>query len=116
MEAPMADCLFCRIARKEIPAQIVAETDECLAFRDISPQAPTHVLVIPKAHFDSLTSVSDPLLAGRLTILAAAIAKTLGVADAGYRVVINTGTDGGQTVHHLHAHLLAGRAMRWPPG
>lgn len=112
----MADCLFCRIARKEIPAQIVAETDDCLAFRDISPQAPTHVLVIPKLHVNSLTDVVDPLVAGRLVLLAAEVARSLGVSDAGYRVVMNTGDDGGQTVHHLHAHVLAGRAMHWPPG
>ena len=112
----MADCLFCRIVRKEIPAQIVAETEECLAFRDINPQAPTHVLVIPKVHLDSLIKISDPLIVGRMALLAAELAKTLRVADAGYRLVINTGEDGGQTVHHLHAHLLAGRAMHWPPG
>jgi histidine triad (HIT) family protein len=112
----MAACLFCRIVAKEIPAQIVAETDECLAFLDISPQAPTHVLVIPKVHVDSLAGTTDPLLVGRVTLLAAAIARTLGVSEAGYRVVLNTGDDGGQTVHHLHAHLLAGRAMHWPPG
>ena len=112
----MADCLFCRIVRKEIPAQIVAETEECLAFRDISPQAPTHVLVIPKTHIDSLIKISDPLIVGRMALLAAELAKTLRVADAGYRLVINTGEDGGQTVQHLHAHLLAGRAMHWPPG
>ena len=112
----MTDCLFCRIVRKEIPAQIVAETDDCLAFRDISPQAPTHVLVIPKKHVDSLIKISDPLIVGRMAVLAAELAKTLGVSDAGYRLVINTGDDGGQTVKHLHAHLLAGRAMHWPPG
>ena len=112
----MADCLFCRIVRKEIPAQIVAETEECLAFRDISPQAPTHVLVVPRVHVDSLITISDPLIVGRMVVLAAEIAKTLRVSDAGYRLVINTGEDGGQTVHHLHAHLLAGRAMHWPPG
>ena len=112
----MADCLFCRIVRKEIPAQIVAETEECLAFRDINPQAPTHVLVIPKVHVDSLIKISDPLIVGRMALLAAELARTLGVADAGYRLVVNTGEDGGQTVQHLHAHLLAGRAMLWPPG
>lgn len=112
----MPDCLFCRIARKEIPAQIVAETDDCIAFRDISPQAPTHVLVIPKVHVDSLSGVTDPLVAGRVALLAAEVARALGVADAGYRVVMNTGDDGGQTVHHLHAHLLGGRPLHWPPG
>jgi len=112
----MVDCLFCRIVRKEIPARIVAETEYCLAFRDITPQAPTHVLIIPKAHVTSLDDVSDPLDAGRVVLLAADLARSLGVAQSGYRVVMNTGDDGGQTVHHLHAHLLAGRPMRWPPG
>ena len=112
----MADCLFCRIVRKEIPAQIVAETDECLAFRDISPQAPTHVLIIPKAHLDSLSSAGAPIVMALVALMAAELAKTLGVAESGYRLVINTGEDGGQTVQHLHAHLLAGRVMHWPPG
>ncbi len=112
----MTDCLFCRIVRKEIPAQIVAETDDCLAFRDISPQAPTHVLVIPKRHVESVAEVADPLVVGRVVLMAAEIARTLGVEEAGYRVVINTGVDGGQSVHHLHAHLLAGRSLSWPPG
>lgn len=112
----MPDCLFCRIVAKEIPAQIVAETDDCVAFRDIAPQAPTHVLIIPKAHVDSLDGVTDPGLAGRLLLLAADVARQLGVAAAGYRVVLNTGQDGGQTVSHLHAHLLAGRQLHWPPG
>ncbi|MBC7563279.1 MAG: histidine triad nucleotide-binding protein [Gemmatimonadaceae bacterium] len=112
----MTDCLFCRIARKEIPARIVAETDEYLAFHDVSPQAPTHVLVIPKAHVASLDGVTDPLVAGRVALLAAEVARSLGVAASGYRVVMNTGADGGQSVPHLHAHLLAGRAMQWPPG
>jgi len=112
----MTDCLFCRIAAKQIPARIVAETDDCLAFHDVSPQAPTHVLVIPKAHVASLDAVTDPLVAGRIALLAAEVARSLGVAASGYRVVMNTGDDGGQTVHHLHAHLLAGRAMHWPPG
>jgi histidine triad (HIT) family protein len=112
----MSDCLFCRIARKEIPAQIVAETEQCLAFRDINPQAPLHVLVIPKEHFASLGAVTEPDLIGQIMLLAAEVARALGVAAAGYRVVLNTGDDGGQTVGHLHAHLLAGRALRWPPG
>ena len=115
-ESPVADCLFCRIARKEIPAQVVAETDECLAFRDINPQAPTHVLIIPKEHLASLAAATDPLVVGRVALLAAEIARMLGVEDSGYRVVLNTGADGGQTVHHLHAHLLAGRPLHWPPG
>lgn len=112
----MTDCLFCRIVAKEIPARIVAETDECLAFHDVNPQAPIHVLVIPKVHVASLDGVSDPLVAGRVAMLAAEVARSLGVAASGYRVVMNTGDNGGQTVHHLHAHLLAGRSLHWPPG
>ncbi len=112
----MSDCLFCRIIRKEIPAQIIAETDDCLAFRDINPQAPTHVLVVPKRHVDSVADVTDPLVVGRVILMAAEIARTLNVEEAGYRVVLNTGADGGQSVHHLHAHLLAGRSLSWPPG
>jgi histidine triad (HIT) family protein len=112
----MSTCLFCRIVAKEIPAQIVAETEQCLAFRDISPQAPTHVLIIPKQHFDSLSTAGASLVTGLVAQMAAEVAKTLGVAESGYRFVINTGDDGGQTVRHLHAHLLAGRAMHWPPG
>ncbi len=112
----MSDCLFCRIVRKEIPAQIVAESDDCLAFRDISPQAPTHILVIPRRHISSLADMTDPLVVGRVVLMAAEVARSLGVEEAGYRVVMNTGADGGQTVHHLHAHLLAGRPLLWPPG
>jgi histidine triad (HIT) family protein len=112
----MPECLFCRIVRKEIPAQIVAETSDCLAFRDINPQAPTHVLVIPKAHVDSMAGVTEALQIGRVAMLAAEVARALGVEAAGYRLVFNTGADGGQTVGHLHGHLLAGRPMHWPPG
>jgi histidine triad (HIT) family protein len=112
----MSECLFCRIVRREIPAQIVAETEECLAFRDISPQAPVHVLVIPKAHVDSLSSSGAAVVMALIAKMAAEVAKGLGVADTGYRFVVNTGADGGQTVQHLHAHLLAGRSMHWPPG
>ena len=112
----MASCLFCRIVSKETPAQIVAESDACLAFRDISPQAPTHVLIIPKVHYDSLSSAGAPLGAAMMAIMIAEVAESLGVVESGYRVVINTGDDGGQTVPHLHAHLLAGRALSWPPG
>lgn len=113
----MADaCLFCRIVRREIPADIVWEDEHSLAFRDIDPKAPTHVLVIPKEHIASLEMASDPLVIGRLALAAAAIARTDGIAHAGYRTVINTGADGGQTVFHVHLHLLGGRALRWPPG
>lgn len=112
----MSSCLFCRIVERSIPAQIVAETETCLAFRDISPQAPVHVLVITKVHTDSLATLTDPATAGELLTLAADVARQLGVDAAGYRVVLNTGADGGQSVGHLHAHVLAGRQLDWPPG
>jgi histidine triad (HIT) family protein len=110
------DCLFCRIVRKEIPAKIVAEDEHCLAFRDINPQAPVHVLVIPRAHVASLNEVREPELVGRMHLLAADIARAEGLAESGYRTVINTNADAGQTVFHVHLHVLGGRSMRWPPG
>ncbi len=110
------DCLFCRIVRKEIPAQVVAETDDCLAFRDITPQAPVHILVIPKAHVASLDAATDAAQIGRLSLLAAEIARNEGIAEAGYRTVVNTGAAAGQTVLHVHLHLIGGRALAWPPG
>ncbi len=109
-------CLFCRIVRGEIPATLVAETPECVAFRDVNPQAPLHVLVIPRAHVASLDAATDAAQIGKLSLLAAEIARQQGVAASGYRTVINTGADAGQTVHHVHLHLLAGRALGWPPG
>ncbi|MBM3908538.1 MAG: histidine triad nucleotide-binding protein [Gemmatimonadetes bacterium] len=109
-------CLFCKIIAREIPATIVAEDEHCLAFRDINPQAPTHVLVIPKEHVPSLNQVSDPLLAGRVLAFARDLAAREGLAERGYRVVLNTNAEAGQTVFHLHAHLLGGREMGWPPG
>jgi histidine triad (HIT) family protein len=113
----MADsCLFCRIVRKEIPAKLVMETDDCIAFRDINPQAPVHVVVIPKEHVTSLDAATDAATIGRLGLVAAEIARREGIADSGYRTVINTNADGGQTVFHLHLHLLGGRQMGWPPG
>jgi histidine triad (HIT) family protein len=102
--------------RKEIPAAIVAEDEHCLAFKDIGPKAPTHLLVIPKAHFASLNDVTDPQVTGRLFAMVRQIAKDEGFDAKGYRTVINTNDDGGQTVHHLHVHILAGRRMQWPPG
>jgi histidine triad (HIT) family protein len=111
-----ATCLFCRIARREIPATIVAETDDTLAFRDINPQAPFHVLVIPKRHIENLNALGDHAVIGKLTAAATALARKEGFADKGYRVVINTLSDGGQTVDHLHVHVLGGRHMKWPPG
>ncbi len=109
-------CLFCRIVRREIPSTIVAENDEFLAFRDVHPQAPVHILVIPKAHVASLNATDDFSLIGKMTQLATAIAGREGIAERGYRVVVNTNADGGQTVFHLHLHLLGGRSLGWPPG
>ena len=109
-------CLFCRLARGEIPATLVAETEECIAFRDINPQAPLHVLVIPRAHVASLNEATDAAQIGRLALLAAEIAQREGYGATGYRTVFNTGPQAGQTVHHVHLHLLAGRDLRWPPG
>ncbi len=110
------DCIFCRIARGDIPTGRVAENEHCIAFRDLKPQAPKHLLVIPRAHVDSLDSVTSAQLAGEVLLLAAEVARREGMAESGYRVVLNTNTDGGQTVYHLHAHVMGGRAMHWPPG
>lgn len=111
-----SDCLFCRIIRKEIPATIVAEDEHCVAFRDINPQAPTHVLVIPRTHIARLGDVTQPEIVGHMHRMASAIAQREGIADRGYRTVMNTNADAGQTVFHIHLHLLGGRAMHWPPG
>jgi histidine triad (HIT) family protein len=111
-----ADCLFCRIVRREIPATIVHEDDDCIAFRDIGPQAPTHILVIPRQHVSTLDEVSEPLLIGRLMTAAAQVARKEGIVESGYRTVINTNAGAGQTVFHLHVHVLGGRRMTWPPG
>lgn len=110
------DCLFCRIVRKEIPAKLVAEDEHCVAFRDINPQAPVHVLVIPREHVPSLNQATDAAMIGRLSLMAADIARSEGVAESGYRTVINTNAGAGQTVFHVHLHLLGGRSMHWPPG
>lgn len=112
----MKDCLFCKIVRGEIPAERVAENSDCLAFRDIQPQAPVHVLVIPKQHYGSLNEVSDAEVVGAMSLLAKEVAASEGLDGNGYRVVINTGGDGGQSVDHLHLHVLGGRQMVWPPG
>ena len=109
-------CLFCRIVRREIPAAVVAETETALAFRDVNPQAPLHALVIPKRHVASLAAADDAALVGELSVVAVRVAREAGYGDAGFRTVVNTGADAGQTVHHLHLHVLAGRALRWPPG
>jgi histidine triad (HIT) family protein len=110
------DCLFCRIVRKEIPAKLVAEDEHSIAFRDINPQAPVHVLVVPREHVASLDEAHDPAMIGRLALMAAEIARSEGIAENGYRAVINTNAASGQTVFHVHLHLLGGRSMHWPPG
>jgi histidine triad (HIT) family protein len=114
----MADCLFCKIIRREIPGKIVYEDDELLAFDDIHPQAPTHLLIIPKRHIESLNTLSDAddAIVGSMVRRAAAIAKERGISGGGYRTVFNTNRDAGQTVFHIHLHLLGGRSMAWPPG
>jgi len=112
------NCLFCKIIAGEIPSAKVYEDEVCIAFNDISPQAPTHVLIIPREHFDSLdkTKKSDKETLGHLLLTAAEIAREKGFAEDGYRTVINTNSDGGQTVFHLHVHLLGGRPFIFPPG
>jgi len=112
------DCLFCKIINREVPAAIVYEDDRLLAFNDINPQAPTHVLVVPKRHIASLDSLepADDALVGEVVRRSAAIAAERGIAPGGYRAVFNTNRDAGQTVFHIHLHLIGGRTMQWPPG
>ncbi len=114
----MADTIFGKIIRGEIPAKKVHEDDLCLAFHDISAQAPTHVLVIPKKPIESLEQIAaeDAALLGHIWTTIPKIAGQLGIAESGYRVVVNCGRDGGQSVDHLHFHILGGRALKWPPG
>jgi histidine triad (HIT) family protein len=114
----MGTCLFCDIAAGKIPCTEVHSDDNFLAFRDIDPKAPTHILVIPRRHVAALTELQDDdaEMAGQLVIAAARIASAEGLDDAGYRFVINCGSDGGQTVDHLHLHILGGRPLQWPPG
>ena len=114
----MNDCLFCRIVAKQIPAKLVHEDPDCVAFEDLHPQAPTHVLVIPKRHLATVNEVGagDEGLVGHLVAVAAKVARDRGHADKGYRLVMNTNADAGQTVFHIHVHLLGGRALAWPPG
>ncbi|MEP6590171.1 MAG: HIT domain-containing protein [Gemmatimonadota bacterium] len=115
----MTDCIFCRIVAGEIPAQVVARNAHALAFRDVNPQAPTHVLVIPVEHLDSAAdAIGEPgrRILGEVMGLAVECAESLGLTPTGYRLVVNTGGEGGQTVGHLHLHLLGGRQMHWPPG
>lgn len=112
-----ADCLFCKIAAKKIPSKIIYEDDDVFAFEDIGPQAPTHILIIPRKHFASLDEAApeDGAVLGKLHLVAAALARKLKLGE-GYRTVVNTGRGAGQTVFHLHVHLLGGRAFHWPPG
>jgi histidine triad (HIT) family protein len=112
-----ADCLFCKIASKKIPSKIVYEDPELFAFEDISPQAPTHILICPRKHFESLTDAvaEDQAVLGRLQLIAAKLARERNLLE-GYRTVLNNGRGAGQSVFHLHLHLLGGRTFRWPPG
>lgn len=114
----MSVCLFCRVISGEIPARIVYQDDLVMVFHDISPQAPIHVLIIPKVHIQSLNELSGAIsnLGSHILLTASKIATELGIGDSGYRLVFNTQRDGGQTVFHLHAHLLGGRSLEWPPG
>jgi histidine triad (HIT) family protein len=112
------DCLFCRIASGEIPAKVVYQDEQVVAFRDITPQASTHILIIPRQHIADLLqfTAEDGALLGKMTGVAAELARQEGLAERGFRLVVNTGPDAGQSVQHLHLHLLGGREMGWPPG
>ena len=112
----MSGCVFCKIAAGEIPANIVKKGNGIIAFTDMNPQAPTHLLIIPTIHIGSLNDAKDPGLLGNLLAFARETAKERKIDTRGYRVVVNTNPDGGQTVFHLHLHLLGGRVMNWPPG
>ncbi len=110
------DCVFCKIVQGDIPAAIVAENDSAIAFRDLDPQAPVHILVVPREHIPSLNNAQNGRVLGDVMSLSAEVARQEGISENGYRTVINTGHDGGQSVDHLHAHVLGGRKMAWPPG
>ncbi len=111
-------CVFCKIVKKEIPAKVVSESPEWMSFHDVHPQAPVHVLLIPKKHVATVADLSgtEAPLAGALVVEAARLARELGVSDHGYRLVMNCNENGGQTVSHVHLHLIGGRRMKWPPG
>ena len=117
-ETEMTDCIFCKIASGEIKSDRVYEDDEIVAFRDLNPQAPTHVLLIPRRHIATTNDLTpdDAALIGRLTLAAKEIAEQEGIAGRGYRTVLNCNAEAGQSVFHIHVHLLGGRPMRWPPG
>lgn len=112
----MTDCLFCKMVAGDIKPDVVFEDENLLAFRDINPQAPVHILVIPKRHIATLNDLDDPLLAGQLMQAAVKLAEQEGLSEDGYRTVFNCNRHGGQAVYHLHLHLLGGRPMHWPPG
>ncbi len=112
----MSDCLFCKMAKGEIKPDVVYQNDSVLAFRDINPQAPVHILIIPKKHVETLNDLDDSNLAGEILKVAVRLARQEGLAEDGYRAVFNCNKDGGQEVFHLHMHLLGGRQMGWPPG
>jgi histidine triad (HIT) family protein len=114
----MTDCLFCKIIAGEIPADIVYETETTIAFRDINPQAPTHILIIPRSHIATINDIREEEheLVGSLFTTARDVARQEGLSEAGYRVVMNCGEGAGQTVFHIHLHLLGGRGLNWPPG
>lgn len=112
------DCLFCKIAQGEIPAAVVFEDSQIMAFRDLNPQAPKHLLIIPKQHIATINDIQEDnqALLGAMILRAKKVAQTEGLSEEGYRLVFNTNLNGGQTVHHIHLHLLGGRQMTWPPG
>lgn len=114
----MKDCLFCKMVSGEIKTDMVLETKELIAFRDINPQAPLHVLVVPRKHITTLNDTIEPdaILVGKMTLAAQEVARNAGVDESGYRLVMNCNPDGGQSVYHIHMHVLGGRQMKWPPG
>ena len=113
-----SDCLFCKILAGDVPADLVYESNEAIAFRDINPQAPSHVLIIPRQHIETINDLGpgDSALIGNLFLVAQQVAKDEGIAENGYRVVTNCNSDAGQTVFHIHLHMLGGRRLNWPPG
>ena len=114
----MDNCIFCKIAKKEIPSTLLYEDEETLAFKDVNPQAPVHAVIIPKAHLEKVSDITEKnaALIGKLVLVGNQLARKEGMMEKGYRFVINCGREGGQTVYHLHLHLLGGRPFRWPPG
>ena len=112
----MSDCLFCKIISREIPAEIVYEDEDVIAFKDIKPVAPTHILIVPKIHIPTIIDIDDNMLIGKIRRIAVEIAEKNNIASSGFRIVCNCNREGGQEVFHLHFHLIGGRIMHWPPG